>query len=99
MSGNGSGRSGEPAGGILLVDADGTANVFGIILVAPEAEGLGLEQVEKKPGETFLVNKGKQGLPLDRVEAGDAKVLQFLEGLLIAEFCLLRGHKVNRDAQ
>ena len=79
-SGNGSSRSGELFGGVPFADVHGPADVFGIVLVAPAAKRLGLEKVEKKPGEAFLVDKRKQGLPLDRVEAGDAKGLKFLEG-------------------
>src|SRR2546421_11226954 len=72
-SGNDLRRSGDPAGGILLADADGTTNVFRVVLVAPETEGVGLEKVEEEPGEAFFVHEGEQRLALDRVEAGDAK--------------------------
>src|SRR5262245_29173791 len=87
----GAGCSGHSLGRVLLANGNGPADVFGIVLVAPEAERLGLEKVEEEPGEAFLVDKGEKGLALDGIQARDAKVLKFLQGLLVAEVGALGG--------
>src|SRR5262245_53717997 len=75
---------GVGAGGVLLADSDGPADVLGFVLVAPVAQRLLVEQVELEPGELLAVDEGEQDQAAHGVEAGDAEGAQLLEGLLVA---------------
>src|SRR5689334_11624401 len=57
------------------------ARLARVVLVAPVAQRLFVEQVVQKPGRLLLVADREQGLAADWVDANDAESLQLVEGV------------------